>query len=247
MKVFYFTGSGNSLAVAKQFGEPINIATCSEQEFSDESIGIVFPVYCYDIPLIVRAFLLNTKLNSPYIWAIGTCGSSVGYSFFTINSLLKKQGKKLSYSRKIVMPDSCIAFKTLSPRKEEMLAAENDSVLSFKSDILAKSTNALIKDKPFPVNTLSWWGFKMLFGAKKKIATDACNSCGICEKICPTKNIKVDGKPSFGNKCEYCFACIQWCPQRAIEFGKLKIDDSSQYTHPSLKVSELILRNKRSE
>jgi ferredoxin len=247
MKVFYFTGSGNSLAVAKQFGEPINIATCTQREYADESIGIVFPVYCYDIPLIVRDFLHRVKLDSPYIWTIGTCGSSVGYSFYTIDALLKKQGAKLSYSQKIIMPDSCIAFKTPSPEKEQMLAAEQDTVAAFKADISAKKTNLKQKDKLFPIDKIAWWGIKTLFGAKRKKVTEACTACGICAKICPTQNIKIDGKPSFGNNCEYCFGCIQWCPERAIEFGKLKIDDSSQYTHPSLKASELILRNKREQ
>ncbi|MDD4316754.1 MAG: EFR1 family ferrodoxin [Clostridia bacterium] len=246
MKVFYFTGSGNSLSVAKQLSEEvINIATCAQGEYSDDSIGIVFPVYCYDIPFIVRDFLTSTKLNAPYIWAVGTCGSSVGYSFYTIDALLRKQGRKLSYSKKIVLPDSCIAFKTPSPAKEKMLDAEKDTVASFKSDVIAKKPNALFKDKLFRINRIAWWAIKTFFGSKHKRVTDACNGCGICQKICPTNNITLEGKPAFGDNCEYCFGCIQWCPQRAIVFGKLSIDDSSKYTHPSLKASEMITRNKK--
>ena len=47
--LFYFTATGNSLYVAKQFDqEPISIPQVINQEnlvFEDETIGVVWPVY----------------------------------------------------------------------------------------------------------------------------------------------------------------------------------------------------------
>ncbi|MFW5780545.1 MAG: EFR1 family ferrodoxin [Bacillota bacterium] len=245
MKVFYFSGSGNSLAVAKQIGgeDVINMAVCCQKEFKDDSIGFVFPVYCYDIPFVMRNFLKSVKFDAKYIWAVATCGSSVGYSFKTVDKLLKKQGRALNYCKKIVLPDSCIAFKTPPYKQKAMLESQNRIVKEIKEDLLNKKILAVTKDKPFAVNKIAWWGMKYILGAKFKKVNDNCNKCGVCVDICPVNNIKMLDKPIFNNKCEYCFACIQWCNQRAIEFGKLKIDDLSKYTHPIISVKEMIKRN----
>ena len=246
MKIFYFSGSGNSLAVAKQIGgdDVINMAGCQLKEVKDESIGFVFPVYCYDIPFVMRDFLKTVNFDAKYIWAVGTCGSSVGYSFKTVDRLLKKQGKALHYCKKIVLPDSCIAFKTPPEKQKAMLDSQNRILKQIKSDIEKEVKFAKIKDKPFPIDKIAWWGMKYILGAKFKKVNENCNKCGICVDICPKKNIELFEKPVFGNDCEYCFACIQWCPQRAIEFGRLKIDDLSKYTHPDITVKEMIKRNK---
>ena len=57
--------------------------------------------------------------------------------------------------------------------------------------------------------------------AKKFYATDACISCGKCERVCPTQNVRLEnGRPVWGKKCTHCMACICRCPAEAIEYGK---------------------------
>ena len=47
-----------------------------------------------------------------------------------------------------------------------------------------------------------------------------CNSCKICEKICPAGAIQVDSNNNkwyyFPRKCIKCYRCVDKCPQRAI-------------------------------
>ena len=54
------------------------------------------------------------------------------------------------------------------------------------------------------------------------ITTDACIGCGVCSEVCPRGNYKLT---SMGVKtegaCDFCFACIQNCPQKAIRFAEL--------------------------
>lgn len=45
--------------------------------------------------------------------------------------------------------------------------------------------------------------------------TDACTSCGICEKICPTNEAAAD---SSKGECYLCNRCVDSCPQNAIVF-----------------------------
>ena len=46
-----------------------------------------------------------------------------------------------------------------------------------------------------------------------------CNACGICVKLCPTRNISEDknSQPRFGRNCMLCFTCEMKCPQDAIK------------------------------
>lgn len=44
--------------------------------------------------------------------------------------------------------------------------------------------------------------------------------CGICANVCPRGNYKLEqnGVSTHGD-CEFCFACIHNCPQKAIQFN----------------------------
>ena len=44
-------------------------------------------------------------------------------------------------------------------------------------------------------------------------------------------------KPNFER--EQCLACIQWCPQEAIQFGK-KTPRYKRYHHPEVTVREML-------
>ncbi len=72
--IFYFTGTGNSLYVAKTIGDKLGeqsidiTKAMKEKSFvyrlsSDEKIGFVFPVYFYGVPSIVADFIAELKLN----------------------------------------------------------------------------------------------------------------------------------------------------------------------------------------
>ena len=66
-----------------------------------------------------------------------------------------------------------------------------------------------------------------------------CTGCGICEKICPVNNIKLDnGVPNWKHNCEMCFACDEWCPQKAIHhWGKL---EGKNYHHPMVGINDIM-------
>lgn len=75
---------------------------------------------------------------------------------------------------------------------------------------------------------------------KPFFADAKCTSCGICEKICPAQNIKlVSGKPVWQHRCEQCFACIQWCPDEAIQYGK-GTAKKKRYHHPEITLKEML-------
>ena len=82
---------------------------------------------------------------------------------------------------------------------------------------------------------------------------ETCTSCGICEKVCPAANIRLEPasgvnpeaasakQPVWLHRCEQCYACLQWCPEAAIQWGD-KTAGRDRYHHPEVKVTDLFLR-----
>lgn len=84
-------------------------------------------------------------------------------------------------------------------------------------------------------------GYKFIHFLDKNFSVEeTCNSCGICEKICPVKNIILtEGKPVWNKNCQMCFACINNCPQNAIQYGG-KTRGLKRYRNPEISLSDLI-------
>ena len=98
--LFYFTGTGNSLAVAKSIDEDLTdiiLVPILRNDALDhidectEKIGLVFPVHLNAVPRIVTKFLGKIKLmSSVYFFAIATHGGAPGMSGLYLNRILKK-------------------------------------------------------------------------------------------------------------------------------------------------------------
>ena len=111
--IYYFTGTGNSLAVAKDtanltMAKLLSIPSLidkEEIEVDSEIIGIVFPVYHQNLPNIVRKFILKlTNLKDKYIFAICTYGDSPAITLNYLQELLKEKEGKLGAGFSIKMP-----------------------------------------------------------------------------------------------------------------------------------------------
>lgn len=63
-----------------------------------------------------------------------------------------------------------------------------------------------------------------------------CIKCGMCIKICPTKNISLKkDKLKFGGKCTLCTRCVMNCPINSIKLGllnKWKINGKYKFKKP---------------
>lgn len=109
-EIYYFTGSGNSLAVARTIAEKINgklisIPSVMGQESIKSQagvIGFVFPVYYATfgesgIPMIVERFIRKLKnLGSRYIFAICTHGGAPVKTIESFREMIHSQGGNLS-------------------------------------------------------------------------------------------------------------------------------------------------------
>jgi ferredoxin len=245
MKILYLTGTGNSLYIAKRLGgELISIPKAvksNNYSFSDEKIGLVFPVYWTAVPLYVEEFLRTVKLESGYIFAILTYGFLDGGAGGHLVKIAAESGFSFAYINSIKMVDNYLpTFNMQKQIKNEHKKQIERNVEGIISDIKT-GKNRLPADSFFD---------KMLFGMMHKSGQDAigsgvaknfrieesCVKCGICALVCPTDNIQAEkSKPQFGTRCMSCMACTQNCPQNAIRLKNERNKARFRNSHVNLK------------
>jgi len=252
--LFYYSGTGNSLKIAKDISnilensELIPIAKLWERDSiipQSEKVGLIFPLYFMGCPSIIIDFLNKLEVTKvDYIFAVVTShhGSS-GATLYQINKVLRKNSKALNAGFSIRMPGNYIPMYDIASKESHKRDFEQAKE---KIEMLADLINN--NGKSIEKKFLPFIGsfFNKLFCKKVNksdvnfYADEKCNSCEICEKVCPVNNIKiVDGKPEWQHKCQRCLACIHFCPQEAIQYGK-KTARRKRYHHPEITVNDII-------
>ena len=154
-KIFCFSGTGNSLAVARELNNnlsdkgsiiPLSIFRDKESvQIDTDVLGFVFPVYFMNIPDIVKSFIkkLTFKTN-PYIFAIETCNGTPGASLIELNKCLERKGKALFSGFVIYMPGN--ALVTPHNIEVDLVLPHITLVFPFNSELTNKELNLYLKE-----------------------------------------------------------------------------------------------------
>lgn len=111
--IYYFSGTGNSLVVARDIAEKINgqfisIPSVIHQESiktEADMIGIVFPMYHHGVPLIIKRFINKMdNLDKKYIFGVCTYGESPGICLKYLERIIKSHDGKLAAGFAVQMP-----------------------------------------------------------------------------------------------------------------------------------------------
>jgi len=253
--VFYFSGTGNCLKIAKDLSkkletcEIVSMAKSFDFKKQYNSIGFVYPVYFWGLPNKVIDFAKSIKLNdnkNAYFYSIASHGGSPGNAIYQMYELLfKSHGIKLNYGQEIKMFSNYVNMYNMKKEVKEITEKSNEKLIPIIESVKMKNNNRvnkLTKILGF-LNT----GFikKVSLMDKDYSVNNNCTGCTICEKVCPVKNIEMaNSKPVFKNHCEQCVACIQFCPQKAINYKNVT-RNRRRYTHPEITYNDLYEYNRK--
>ena len=249
--IYWFSGTGNSLYAAKRLSAELGDVQLEQITESAPSgtvggkgtkIGFVFPSYGCNLPRAVRTFVEKLEISpDTYIFTIVTMGGPGQGTVAAMKKALKEKGLHLNYGRGVHMPANYVLLYNPadSSKSSKALDKADQRLSTFAAEI--SSGLQVVKSHPFIMNKF-YKNIEALDAGFK--TTDACTSCGLCERICPVKNIQLEsGKPEWLRRCEHCVACISWCPARAIEYGS-RTQSRRRYRNPRIKADELIPQEK---
>ncbi|MEE9911408.1 MAG: EFR1 family ferrodoxin [Deltaproteobacteria bacterium] len=253
--IYYYTGTGNSLWTAGKIAGCLNpSALIPLSRFREktvrcdsENIGLVFPVHIWGVPTPVIEFLQNLKADTTqYLFAVAVNAGQVAATLIQLRKLLQARHLHLSCGFSIDLPSNYIPWggAVSEDKQQEKISAALKKIE--KIALAVRNREDLPPEQgPLWQNLL----FSILYRKslpyvsrmdKSFFADEQCSRCGICEKICPARNIRiVAGKPVWQHRCEQCFACIQWCPEEAIQYGK-GTRNKKRYHHPDILLRDML-------
>jgi len=234
--------------VAQELGNtsvvPIKKVIREQLKSPMDCVGIVFPCYFGALPPIVAEFikkLSDARMN--YIYAIVTCNDFPGGALSIVQNILKKEGKKLKAGFSITMPGNYLPMYAPLPKdkQQERFDSAKSKVIHIANIVKNREENLEISLFGRLLSFMQKRNNQKLPERDKKFWTDEnCNSCGICEKVCPVKNIEmVEGKPRWRHKCQQCLACLHWCPEVSIQVEKKTIG-RARYQNPEIKLKDML-------
>lgn len=150
--IYYFTGTGNSLAVARDIAMGINgnmksiSITENQHEVTplEAKIGIVFPVYyatngCSGMPLAVERFLDKlTGIDNKYVFAICTHHGMPGNTLNHLATRIEEKGGSLAAGFAVQLYKPPGILEKLKTKRENKVAskAREKTILARQEELL---------------------------------------------------------------------------------------------------------------
>jgi NAD-dependent dihydropyrimidine dehydrogenase PreA subunit len=237
-EIYYFSGTGNSLHVAKELGDrlpeseliPIlGLLGKDRVTTNGEIVGLVFPHYASTLPKPVHQFVQKLGLGTAaYLFAIATRGGTRTWSFDEIDKILEKKGRRLDCFAAITMPsgsEPLVRSKAnritgeRTQRLEDAMLVQLDAiqttivdrVTSREDDSGATPPPAILAPLIPLINAVT----PLLIPLGKMVETsfdfycdDKCNGCGVCAQVCLGGKVQLSGSRPVWPDSAICHGCF---------------------------------------
>ena len=239
-EIYYFSATGNSLYAAKFLKDALNAEIFSIPEMlrknifstDTEKIGFIFPMHYFGLPMLVEEFLRKFKMPSAkYIFAIATCGVPyLGRPFTDLDEILAEKNLRQSASWFLRLVSNYLPYR-------DTAADWRIKIRYWLAEMKLKKIVAQISQNKFHDD---WENRRADLDKNFICDVKKCVKCGLCEKICPVKNIKrPEGSPEWQHNCVECLGCLHVCPKQAIDVGDVT-KGRKRYIHWQVKPKELL-------
>ncbi len=236
-EIYYFSGTGNSLAVARDIAEKTNGKLVSIPSVMDKEriaieadvIGIVFPVYytgLSNIPLIVQNFVMKLEnISTKYIFAVCTYGGGFGQTLKILDQLVLSRGGRLAAGFGVQMPQNAFN-KPLENREKLFNNWKKKKLITITEYVNARNVGRFDTDgffiKPVVGILISMMNLSFLrpvFIKSIYRAADCQNHLDIpFAKIMPM----IDRSYHADENCTGCGICSKVCPVHNITMADHK-------------------------
>lgn len=238
--ILWFSGTGNSAAVAEQLAAILGDETKRMDLLYDASLPSpsngrviwVMPTYSWGMPKAVADYIRHIRIedaDSASHFLVATCGDDAGLIHRRWRKALKRRGWRGVAAHTVMMPNTYVLLPGFNTDSATVARAKIDAMpdrvkriahaikCSSKIDDVTKGRFAWIK-------TYVIYPFFMKFMTSPRPfhANEGCIGCKKCGKICPLSNISFnpDAKPKWGTRCTLCLGCYHVCPKNAVTYGK---------------------------
>lgn len=253
--VFYFTGTGNSLFVARSLDpEPISIPQVIHREsltFRADRIGIVCPVYGHEMPQMVQDFIHRATFVTDYLYVVLTYGAAHGDVVRHVQRVFAATKHQPDLVRTILMVDNFLPGFDM----------EQQQAMDKNVEGQLQKIREQVQGREHFIEPVSDADFRLHAGYAAMVHhqdarcwanltfTDRCIGCGLCTKVCPAGCIHLANGRAHrtGENCQACLACAHVCPETAIRlepaFGFQEPNPEARYRNPEVTLSDLVAAN----
>lgn len=251
MLMLYFSGTGNSEYLARQFADRMGADCRSIEENADfptllagaDTVAVCYPIYGSCVPRIMREFVVKHADGFAGKKLILFCTQMMfsGDGARSFARLLPGCERCIIYAEHFNMPNNISNFWLFPIREGERIR---------KQRAAEKKLERVCRDiQSGVVRRRGWSGFSRLLGKlqnthwpaieesrKSSFAADGdCNRCGLCVRRCPVQNLELTGDGvAQKDRCILCYRCVNLCPQKAATV-MLHIKPKRQYKGIPLK------------
>lgn len=244
--IYYLSCTGNTCMVAARLAallgeDTADISAIVEKPHTlhlreGERLGFCFPVHGWRPPKKFREFVKRMQTdgsNKPgYIFALMTCGDTIGETTDYLRRDLQESGLWLDAAFDVRMPNTYVGLPLMDVDKPALEKLKLTQAVKRVENTARRIENEYRGEDLLFVGRWPRINSRIL-GAlfARWLVTDnpfrvdasKCQRCGMCTAVCPADNIKaLKGElPQWGRKsrCMACFACYHRCPQKAISYG----------------------------
>lgn len=237
-EIYYFSGTGNSLVVARDIvkktrGKLIAISSLIDKEIvkiNGDMVGIVFPVYHQGIPFIIKRFVDKIdELSGKYIFGVCTYGDSPGISLEYLDNILRLKGGKLDAGFTVQMPYNYITpsfvikdfyssftLREINVHKQQKMYANWESRLESVCEIILSRKKSKIEIKAKLIEHLLD-RLNLRETLQKKMWLKIAGFKGRTHLTFIESIQLMDSGFKCDDKCNRCGICSKICPVKNIE------------------------------
>lgn len=231
-RIFYFTGTGNSMRAARIIAGALGDTEilsmrCDPKDVPAtdcEVVGFVYPVYHWTMPAHAADFVQRLYINpNAYIFVVAMPSFICVIACERLAQILEGKGAHIHYGNLVhSVANYAIIYPPFPPAKLRVPRTEK-KLARIAGEIASRTA------RPYPRagRFIKWRREKVMtpylelqkYADNPFTVNSSCVHCGLCSRVCPCASIHlVDGKPTFQHHCMNCMACVVSCPKRAIGY-----------------------------